>query len=86
MALAYGLENTFPKDFGFSYRAGSQCVFVNKFLGRYHQLCQRIVIQERSLYAYREQNKSVLWRLLSYMPKYLRSYDVIELVVLCLIG
>ena len=27
-----------------------------------------------------------LCRLLSYMPKYLRSCDVIELVVLCLIG
>ena len=27
-----------------------------------------------------------LWRLLSYMPKYLRSCDVIDLCVLCLIG
>ena len=34
------------------------------------------------MYAYREQNKPALWRLLSYMPKYLRSCDVIELVVL----
>ena len=45
-----------------------------------------MVILERSLYAYREQNKPALWRLLSYMPMYLRSCDVIELVVLCLIG
>ena len=31
-------------------------------------------------------NKLALWCLLSYMPMYLRSCDVIELVVLCLIG
>ena len=28
----------------------------------------------------REQNKPALWRLLSYMPMYLRSCDVIELI------
>ena len=38
--------------------------------------------QARSLVVY----IGALWRLLSYMPKYLRSCDVIDLVVLCLIG
>ena len=32
------------------------------------------------------QNKPALWRLLSYMPKYLRNCDEIALAVLCLMG
>ena len=28
VALAYGLENKFPKGFGFSYPAGAQSVFL----------------------------------------------------------